>query len=128
MAARQTKRRAARGPWLLVAAAVVWNLVSLRATTLAVAYLDDSSVHAQMVRFATARLRAGDLPLTSWFPYLGLGSAQFLHYQSLPAMLTGVVGGGSAVKPTSLPRRRWRLFAAVNSPWLRFPGVESKRR
>ena len=40
-----------------------------------------------MVRFATAQLRAGHLPLTSWFPYLGLGSPQFLHYQSLPAML-----------------------------------------
>ena len=92
MAARPTQRRAARGPWLLVAAAVAWNLVSLRATTLEVAYLDDSSVHAQMVRFATAQLRAGDLPLTSWFPYLSLGSPQFLHYQSLPAMLAGLVG------------------------------------
>jgi hypothetical protein len=37
-------------------------------------------------------LRAGHLPLTSWFPYLGLGSPQFLHYQSLPAILTGAVG------------------------------------
>jgi hypothetical protein len=92
MAARRTDRRAARGPWLLVAAAVMWNLVSLRALTLGVAYLDDSSVHEQMVRFASARLSAGHLPLTSWFPYLGLGSPQFLHYQSLPAMLTGVVG------------------------------------
>jgi Bacterial membrane protein YfhO len=92
MAARRTDRRAARGPWLLVFAVVAWNLVSLRAATLGVAYLDDSSVHEQMVRFATAQLRVGRLPLTSWFPYLGLGSPQFLHYQSLPAMLTGLVG------------------------------------
>ena len=66
--------------------------MSLRAVTLAVPYLDDSSVHEQMVRFATAQLRAGHLPLRSWFPFVGLGSPQFLHYQSLPAMLTGIVG------------------------------------
>ena len=83
---------AARWPWLVVAAAVGWNLASLRALTHGVAYLNDSSVHEQMVRFATAQLRAGHLPLTSWFPFLGEGSPQFLHYQSLPAILTGAVG------------------------------------
>ena len=71
-----------------------------------VPYLDDSSVHDQMVRFATRRLQAGHLPLTSWFPYLGLGSPHFLHYQSLPSMLTGaagmVVGGDVAF--------RWSLY------------------
>jgi hypothetical protein len=45
-----------------------------------------------MVRFATAQLRAGHLPLDSWFPFLSLGSPQFLHYQSLPAMLAGLAG------------------------------------
>jgi hypothetical protein len=85
-------RTAERWPWLLVAAAVAWNLASLRALTHGVAYLNDSSLHEQMVRFATAQLRAGHLPLTNWFPYLGLGSPQFLHYQSLPAILTGAVG------------------------------------
>jgi hypothetical protein len=80
------------GPWLLVCGAVAWNLINLRAETAPVTYLNDSSVHAQMVRFATAQLRAGHLPLTRWFPYLGLGSPQFLHYQSLPAMLTGLLG------------------------------------
>jgi hypothetical protein len=77
---------------LLVAAAVVWSLVSLRAETLGVSYLDDSSLHEQMVRFATQQFASGHLPLTSWFPFLGLGSPQFLHYQSVPAMLTGLVG------------------------------------
>jgi hypothetical protein len=77
---------------LLVAAAVGWNLVNLRALTLGVAYLDDSSVHEQMVRFATAQLRSGHLPLKGWFPYLGLGWPQFLHYQSLPATVTGLFG------------------------------------
>ena len=85
-------RAAAWWPWLIVAAAVGWNLVSLRALTLTVSYLDDSSMHQQMVRFATAQLRAGHLPLTSWFPYLGAGSPHFLHYQSLAAILTGAVG------------------------------------
>jgi hypothetical protein len=79
-------------PWLLVVAAVVWNLASLVAVTRAVPYLNDSSMHEQMVRFATAQLRAGHDPLTSWFPFLGEGSPQFLHYQSLPAILTGAVG------------------------------------
>ena len=85
-------RTAAWWPWLAVAAAVGWNLVNLRALTLSVPYDNDSSMHEQMVRFATARLRAGHLPLTSWFPYLGEGSPQFLHYQSLPAILTGALG------------------------------------
>jgi len=85
-------RTASRWPWLLVAAAVAWNLASLRVLTLAVPYLNDSSLHEQMVRFATAQLRAGHLPLSSWFPFLGEGSPQFLHYQSLPAILTGAVG------------------------------------
>lgn len=75
-----------------MAAAVVWNLVNLRAETWAVSYLDDSSLHEQMVRFATTQLRAGHLPLTSWFPFLGEGSPHFLHYQSVPAIVTGAVG------------------------------------
>ncbi len=85
-------RTAAWWPLLLVAAAVGWNLASLRALTRGVAYLNDSSLHEQMVRFATAQLRGGHLPLTSWFPFLGEGSPQFLHYQSLPAILAGAVG------------------------------------
>ncbi|MBV9805266.1 MAG: hypothetical protein JO130_18860, partial [Solirubrobacterales bacterium] len=79
-------------PWLLLAAAVAWNLVSLRALTLGVTYLNDSSLHEQMVRFASSQLRNGHLPLASWFPFLGEGSPQFLHYQSLPAIVTGAVG------------------------------------
>src|SRR6202034_3054664 len=85
-------RTAVWWPWSIVAAAAGWNLVSLRALTLGVAYLDDNSLHEQMVRFATEQLRAGHLPLTSWFPFLGEGSPQFLHYQSLPAILTGLAG------------------------------------
>ncbi len=66
--------------------------MTLRALTHGVAYLNDSSLHEQMVRFATAQLRTGHLPPSSWFPFLGEGSPQFLHYQSLPAILTGAIG------------------------------------
>jgi hypothetical protein len=89
-----------------VVAPIAWNLVNLRAETRAVAYLNDSSVHEQMVRFAELQFRAGHLPLTSWWPYLGLGSPQFLHYQSLPAMLTGLAG--LAVGPDVA--FRWTLY------------------
>ena len=95
---------------LLVAAAVTWNLVNLRAETLPVTYLDDSSLHEQMVRFATGAIQQGRLPLTMWFPYLGLGSPQFLHYQSLPAMLAGLLGtviGANAAF-------RWTLYLLLS--------------
>lgn len=80
------------GVWWLVGAPVIWNLVNLRAETFSAAYADDGSMHDQMVRFAAIQLHHGVLPLTSWVPFLGLGSPQFMHYQSLPAMLTGLVG------------------------------------
>jgi hypothetical protein len=103
-------RTAVWWPWSIVAAAVGWNLASLRALTLGVAYPDDSSLHEQMVRFATARLRAGHLPLTSWFPFLGEGSPQFLHYQSLPAIVTGLAG--LAVGPDAA--FRWSLYLLLS--------------
>src|SRR5580658_460900 len=103
-------RTAVWWPWSIVAAAVGWNLASLRALTVGVAYLDDNSLHEQMVRFATARLRAGHLPLTSWFPFLGEGSPQFLHYQSLPAIVTGLAG--LAVGPDVA--FRWSLYLLLS--------------
>ena len=86
-------------------------MLSLRAETLSVSYLDDSSVHEQMVRFATAQLRSGHLPLDSWFPFLGVGSPQFLHYQSLPAMLTGLAG--LLIDPESA--FRWTLYLLLSA-------------
>ena len=79
-------------PWAVVGAAFAWNLWELRATVTPIAYTNDSAGAEEMVRFATAQLRAGHDPLTAWFPYLGLGSPQFLHYQSAPAIVTGAVG------------------------------------
>jgi hypothetical protein len=51
-----------------VAATVAWSLWELRATLLPAQYREDSALHEQMVRFATAVLRSGHDPLTSWFP------------------------------------------------------------
>ena len=93
-----TANERVRGRWhwaplALVVALVGWELWSLRATTLPVTYLNDGSVHEQMTRFAaTVDLGAGRLPFSAWFPYIGLGSAQFLHYQSLGSVLTGLAG------------------------------------
>jgi hypothetical protein len=94
------------GPWTTVALVVAWGLWYLRAELTAVPYLDDSSVHEQMVRFAAARIAAGHQPLTSWWPYLGLGSPQFLHYQSLPAMVSGLIG--TLANPDAV--FRWSLY------------------
>jgi hypothetical protein len=63
-----------------------------------------------MVRFATAQFRAGQLPLTSWFPFLGLGSPQFLHYQSLPAMIAGALG--IVIGPDAA--FRWTLYLLLS--------------
>ncbi len=94
------------GPWCIVAIASLWGLWELRPELRAVPYLDDSSLHQQMVRFAAARIKDGHLPLTSWFPYLGLGSPQFLHYQSLPAMISGTIG--TVVDPDTV--FRWSIY------------------
>lgn len=99
-------RGARAAPLVAVLAAAIWGLWEWRPELRAVSYLDDSSMHQQMVRFTTARLRQGHLPQTSWFPYLGLGSPHLLHYQSLPSLLTGLfglaVGGDTAF--------RWSLY------------------
>ncbi len=94
------------GPWCMVAIAVIWGLVELRPELRAVPYLDDSSLHQQMVRVAASRIRGGHLPLTSWFPYLGLGSPQYLHYQSLPSMASGLIG--TVIDPDAV--FRWSLY------------------
>ncbi|HEV2373407.1 MAG TPA: YfhO family protein [Streptosporangiaceae bacterium] len=93
-------------PSAAVSATVAWSLWELRSTLQPAQYLDDSSVHEQMVRFATSQLSAGHDPLTSWFPYLGLGSPQFLHYQSTPAILTGLAG--LVIGPDAA--YRWSLY------------------
>jgi hypothetical protein len=84
---------------------VAFDCWTLRAERTAVAYPSDTSVHTAMVQFAASRISSGHLPWTSWFPYIGLGSPQFLHYQSLASVLTGlaspVVSPGTAVAWTT---------------------------
>jgi hypothetical protein len=63
-----------------------------RGTLTIVAYSNDSSTHEEMVRVASQLLHAGRDPLATWYPYLSGGTAQFLHYQPLPALLTGAAG------------------------------------
>ncbi|MGH2740010.1 MAG: DUF6541 family protein [Actinomycetota bacterium] len=79
-------------PLLLVAAAVLFNLVVLRPEVTPANNLNDSAVHAQMVRWAETRIEREQLPLDGWYPYLGLGSSRFHRYHSLPHILTGLVG------------------------------------
>jgi hypothetical protein len=111
LAPRETRARNLLrwAPLALVVTLVIWELWSLRATTLPVSYLNDGSVHEQMARFAEKLISAGRLPFTAWFPYIGLGSAQFLHYQSLGSVLTGlagtVVGANEAF--------RWSIYLLV---------------
>ena len=57
-----------------------------------VAYLNDEAYHVGMVTFASTLLRMGRNPLSAWYPLLNLGSPNYLHYQSLPSIITGAVG------------------------------------
>jgi hypothetical protein len=81
-------------PLAIVAMAVGFNLWILRAEILPVLYTNDSSVHLSMVRWALGRIRDGHVPFDGWYPYLGLGSSLFHHYQSLPHNLTAVLALG----------------------------------
>ncbi|MDP9301556.1 MAG: hypothetical protein M3P43_11795, partial [Actinomycetota bacterium] len=89
--ARSRPRHVAIAPLLLVALAVGFNLWILRAEVLPAKFLNDSSIHASMVRWAEHRIREGHLPFDGWYPYLAMGSSRFHHYQSLPHILTAYV-------------------------------------
>jgi hypothetical protein len=80
------------GPWALTALSVLFGLLALHAERLAVLNLNDSAMHAQMARYAADRLADGHLPLSGWYPDLGLGAPHFHHYQSLAHVITGAAG------------------------------------
>ncbi len=82
-------------PLGIVAMAVGFNLWLLRAEVLPALYANDASVHLSMVRWALDRIGDGHLPFDGWYPYLGLGSSLFHHYQSLPHTLTAVLALGT---------------------------------
>ena len=75
----------------LVAVGVLFNLVVLRAETAQVPNLNDGSLHMSLLRVALHNIGQGKLPLGGWFPYLGLGSAQFIHYQTFPHVVGALV-------------------------------------
>ncbi len=79
-------------PWLLVALAIGFGLVTLRAELTPARYLNDEALHSSMVRWATHRIDSGHVPLDGWYPNFNLGLPQFHHYQSLPHIITGYVG------------------------------------
>lgn len=79
-------------PLGLVALAVGFNLWILRAEILPVLNVNDSGMHLSMVRLALERIQEGHLPFDAWYPYLGLGSSWFHHYQSLPHIVTATLG------------------------------------
>ena len=107
---RRFTARMLANPYLLIVTAVaVLNTWSFRAEALPVAYLYDGSVHQDMVQAATSLIERGQLPLTAWFPYVGLGSAQFMHYQSLASVITGIAG--TVVGATTA--YRWAIVVLV---------------
>ena len=97
-------------PMLAVAGSCALSLILLRAELTQVPYLNDSAMHEEMVSAALGEIRAGHFPPASWFAFLNLGSPQFLHYQSLGAMLTALsawaIGVGDAFRLTT-----WLLVA-----------------
>jgi len=78
-------------PLILVAFAVGFGLWVLRPELRSVPFPNDASTHASFARFAEQRIRAGHSPFDAWYPYLGLGSPQFLQYQVLSHVITGLL-------------------------------------
>ena len=76
-------------PWLFVAGACTFSLLTLSGELTAVQPVNDEAVHFEMVSWAVQQMHQGNiLPLDGWFPFLSLGDAQFSHYQSLPHVIT----------------------------------------
>jgi len=96
-----------RGLHALVALAVIFNLWSLRAERLAVAYPNDSGMHLQMTALAAQLLRHGISPFDHWYPLLSLGSPFFVQYQSFSAVFTG---GLSLLFGSAATTFAWSLY------------------
>jgi hypothetical protein len=96
-------------PSALVAVAVLFNLVVLRPELRGVLAANDLEQHLIMVRWARDRIAAGHNPLDGWYPYLGLGSPHFHHYQSLPHIFVGAI----ATLVGAVPAYFWSLYLLV---------------
>lgn len=76
----------------MVVAAVVLSLWVHRAQAGPPVDLNDSGLHLSTSRWVADRVGAGHNPFDGWYPYLGLGFPQTHQYQSLPHVLTGILG------------------------------------
>ena len=97
-------------PLTLVGAALAFNLIVLRGEIVTAQNLNDGAVHAQMVRWAHDRVETGQVPLDGWYPYLGLGSSRFHHYQSLPHIMAGYMAGLVGTEAAF----RWPLYLLLS--------------
>src|ERR1700674_1589211 len=71
--------------------AILFNLWVLRAEPITTSNFNDSSLHLAMLRWARYQVDQGRVPLDGWYPYLGLGSPFFHHYQSLPHLISAYI-------------------------------------
>jgi len=103
---RSLERWSSSSVGFALAAISVFQLWAARGTLQPAFYLNDSSMHEQMVRFASNALRHGHFPMSQWYPGLDLGSPQFLHYQGLAATIAGALG--LVFSPNTV--FRWSLY------------------
>lgn len=90
----------------MVFAAVAFGLIVLRHEASAPSDLNDSGLHLSMTKWAATAIRAGHNPFDGWYSYLGLGFPQLRHYQSVPHVLTAIVGIVLGVERTY----HWSLY------------------
>jgi hypothetical protein len=94
--------------WLLAPlAASIFTLVELRAETMPVQPVNDTSFHVDLVRFAAQRITDHRTPFDGWDPHLSMGSPTAHHYQSLPHIVMGLVAGDRADPRTVV---LWSLY------------------
>lgn len=92
MAPKNSARRSDRRrfiPLVMVAFAVLFNLVVLQPQLRSVASPNDNALHLQMVKWAEHQVDMGRAPLDGWYPSLGLGGPHFRQYHSTPHQLAG---------------------------------------
>ena len=76
----------------VVGAVVAVQLFVERHLLRVVSWPNDLPFHVSMVSWASGRFHGGHLPLDGWYPRLSGGLPQFHQYQSLPHVLTGLLG------------------------------------
>src|SRR4051794_16469377 len=82
----------------MVLVTVVFSLWLFRAQAHPPVDLNDSTAHLSTTEWAADRIADGHNPFDGWVPYLGLGFPQTHQYQSVPHVLTAVVGTAIGVE------------------------------